>query len=548
MRVEEFTLNNDFYERVYAGAPVIICCVTEDGTTIAINPAGERLTGYGADELVGKNIWRSLLRSDNTQHGEEFLRTYPAVKPSGHKMPMTTREGEHRMVSWSIVDRYVIDGTPCVILAGVDVTEREQVEAEREGLLRDLTSRNRQLHTATEVSRSVSTILDTGELINETVERIKERFGYYYVGLFLVDDTGKSALLRAGTGEAGRQLLAADHKLPVGEGSMVGWSIANAKARVALDVGKDAVHFNNPLLPQTRSEVTLPLLSRGRCIGALTFQSAEEADFSAEDVAVLSVMAEQLAIVIENARLYEQTQQHASELEKRVVERTAELTGVNKELEAFAYSVSHDLRAPLRAIDGFSQALLEDYQTCLDEVGQDYLRRVQAASRRMGLLISDLLKLSRLTRGELHREQVDLSAMANEVAAGLQSTRPERQAEFLIEPDLVVNGDLRLLRIVIENLLDNAWKFTGKQLHARIEFGRMVIHGKPAYFVRDNGAGFDMAYAQKLFGAFQRLHSATEFEGTGIGLATVQRVIHRHGGEIWAEGQVDKGATFYFRL
>jgi len=236
------------------------------------------------------------------------------------------------------------------------------------------------------------------------------------------------------------------------------------------------------------------------------------------------------------------------QLEQRVQRRTAQLNAFNRELEAFSYSVSHDLRAPLRSIDGFSKILLEDYADELDEEGNDYLKRVRAASQRMGQLIDDLLDLSRMTRSEMRRESVDLSDLAKSFAEELKRSQPERRVEFLIEGGLLVEGDKSLLRVVLENLLRNAWKFTGKQTHARIEFGASEQEDKRAYFVRDNGAGFDMAYADKLFGAFQRLHGGSEFEGTGIGLATVQRIIHRHGGRVWAEGRVGYGATFYFTL
>ena len=236
------------------------------------------------------------------------------------------------------------------------------------------------------------------------------------------------------------------------------------------------------------------------------------------------------------------------QLEQRVQRRTAQLNAFNRELEAFSYSVSHDLRAPLRSIDGFSKILLEDYADELDEEGNDYLKRVRAASQRMGQLIDDLLDLSRMTRSEMRRESVDLSDLAKSFAEELKRSQPERRVEFLIEGGLLVEGDKSLLRVVLENLLRNAWKFTGKQTHARIEFGALEQEDKRAYFVRDNGAGFDMAYADKLFGAFQRLHGGSEFEGTGIGLATVQRIIHRHGGRVWAEGRVGYGATFYFTL
>ncbi len=234
--------------------------------------------------------------------------------------------------------------------------------------------------------------------------------------------------------------------------------------------------------------------------------------------------------------------------EKELQRRTEELAHINAELEQFAYSVSHDLRAPLRSVDGFSQILLEDYAPELDEEGEDYLRRVRAASQRMGELIDNLLNLSRLTRGSMRKEAVDLSALAKAFVDELRESRPERRVEFVVEEGLLVDGDRQLLRVALNHLLDNAWKFTAKQPRAKIEFGTVQHDGEPAYFVRDDGAGFDMAYADNLFGPFQRLHSVTEFEGAGIGLAAVQRVIHRHGGRVWAEGAVGDGATFYFTL
>jgi signal transduction histidine kinase len=236
------------------------------------------------------------------------------------------------------------------------------------------------------------------------------------------------------------------------------------------------------------------------------------------------------------------------ELEQRVQERTAQLDATNKELEAFSYSVSHDLRAPLRSIDGFSLALLEDYGDRLADEGKNHLQRIRAATQRMGMLIDDLLNLSRMTRAEIRKEAVNLSALALVVVAGLRESQPNRQIEFRIEDRLEARADPRLVQVVLENLFGNACKFTSKRTSACVEFGKLRHNGSSAYFVRDNGAGFDSAYATRLFGAFQRLHAASEFPGTGIGLATVQRIVHRHGGEIWAEGAVEKGATFYFTL
>ncbi len=236
------------------------------------------------------------------------------------------------------------------------------------------------------------------------------------------------------------------------------------------------------------------------------------------------------------------------ELVRRVEERTAQLQAANEELEAFAYSVSHDLRGPLRGMDGFSQALLEDYADQLDERGKDYLKRVRRAAERMGLLIEDLLKLSRVTRQEMKQETVNLSILAHGIVTTLEAEDPDRKIKFAIQDDLVTKGDLSLIRLALENLLHNAWKFTSREAQATIEVGEMQSDEEAVYFVRDNGVGFDMAYVGKLFGAFQRLHATKEFPGTGIGLATVQRIIHRHGGRIWAEGDVDRGATFFFTM
>lgn len=236
------------------------------------------------------------------------------------------------------------------------------------------------------------------------------------------------------------------------------------------------------------------------------------------------------------------------ELELRVSQRTAELTAANKELESFSYSVSHDLRAPLRSIDGFSLALLEDYGDKLDGEAQSHLSRIRAAAARMGLLIDDLLNLARVARAELHRQPVNLSSIASSIVDELRNSNPDRRIDFFVQDCMETAGDGRLLRVVLENLLGNAWKYTSKRPSARIQFAKKQLNGVEAYFVADDGAGFDPAYAGRLFGAFQRLHGVQEFPGTGVGLATVQRIIHRHGGRIWAEGAVGKGATFYFTL
>jgi light-regulated signal transduction histidine kinase (bacteriophytochrome) len=229
-------------------------------------------------------------------------------------------------------------------------------------------------------------------------------------------------------------------------------------------------------------------------------------------------------------------------------EAKVEAESANRELEAFSYSVAHDLRAPLRSLDGFSQIVLEDYAEKLDADGRHYLQYIRDSAQQMALLIDDLLTLSRVTRAEFQRQPVDLTSIARTIAAKLRAREPERRVEIAIAEGLAGEGDPRLMAIALENLIGNAWKYSGKREAARIEVGSVRLDGNVAYFVRDNGAGFDMAYADKLFGVFQRLHTAEEFEGTGIGLATVQRIILRHGGHIWAQGEVGRGATFFFKL
>ncbi len=233
-------------------------------------------------------------------------------------------------------------------------------------------------------------------------------------------------------------------------------------------------------------------------------------------------------------------------LNREMARQNAELIVINKELESFSYSASHDLRAPLRSIDGFSLALLEDYGDKLEPEGKEHLQRVRAATVHMGHLIDEMLNLARMVRHELVREKVNLSAFATQIAAQLRKTDPDRQVTFDIAPGLMVEGDRTLLRVALENLLGNAWKFTSRQPEAHIEFAVEYQGETKIYFVRDNGTGFDMKYADKLFGPFQRLHDVTEFPGTGVGLATVQRIIHRHGGSVWADAAPGEGATFYF--
>ena len=272
-------------------------------------------------------------------------------------------------------------------------------------------------------------------------------------------------------------------------------------------------------------------------------------EFVRSKVAVFVELAKKTELLRRQTQLLRASEQAARELAETRAELVRDLEHKNRELESFSYAVSHDLRAPLRRIDSFSQAVLESQGERLDDTGRKFLERVREASQQMSQLIDDVLYLSRVTRAELREQDVDLSALVTLLLDRAAGAEPDRKVEIKVRPGVIVAGDGQLLRIALENLLENAWKFTGQA-------GRGAdrvrddpdVGGEPTYFVRDNGAGFDMTYVDRLFGPFQRLHPASEFPGSGIGLATVQRIIHRHGGQVWAEGMVGQGATFHFTI
>jgi PAS domain S-box-containing protein len=488
------------YRKIYETAPLAFLIFDQERRVVDWNQRAERLFGWSRDEVLGKNVFDFLVPED------EQARLKPlAASMRNSETPLRvinrnlTKSGRVIVCEWTDAPLHDSKGSVIGSMSlALEVTERQQAE---EAL------RKRAQHFRSLIENA----LDLVAIVDETGT-------YLYVSPSHEPASGFSP--EELMGQNGFDFVHPDDRPElmrrVAEGVLTGETVATAEYRFR--------HKNGSwrFIEGSVKNLLADPLVRGLLVNARDITERKQAE---EEVRRLN-----------------------AELEQRVKERTAQLEAANHELESFSYSVSHDLRAPLRAIDGFSQALLEDYTKQLDEQGQHYLQRVRFATQHMGELIDDLLSLSRVARTEMQWQQVDFSGLAGAIAAELRQAHPERQVTFLIATGLEAYGDNRLLRIVLENLLGNAWKYTSKHPQARIELGATKADGQLVYFVSDDGAGFDMRYAGKLFGAFQRLHGVSEFEGTGIGLATVQRIIHRHGGRLWAEAAVEQGATFYFTL
>jgi two-component system, sensor histidine kinase and response regulator len=306
---------------------------------------------------------------------------------------------------------------------------------------------------------------------------------------------------------------------------------------------------DTPIIFLTAADKTHTEAVRGYAVGAVDYLVKPVVpEFVRSKVSVFVELAKKSELLRRQAEQLREGEQAARELAETRAELVRDLEHKNQELESFSYAVSHDLRAPLRRIEAFSRAVLESQGERLDPDGRRFVDRIQEASRQMSQLIDDVLHLSKVSRAELRQQEVDLSALAAAILERLRESEASREVETRVRPGVTVTGDGRLLRIALTNLLENAWKFTAREPAGRIEFGMTTAAGEAAYFVRDNGAGFDMAYVDRLFGPFQRLHLSSEYPGSGIGLATVQRIIHRLGGRVWAEGLVGQGATFWFTL
>jgi PAS domain S-box-containing protein len=544
------------YRRLFDNASLGIFQSTPEGKAISANDAFARMFGYDSPEDTIrsiKNVSTDIFADPNRR--AEIIRLM-AENPDLRTFVNVYRRKDGSTFIGSLNTMPIRDSDGSLIrIEGIieDITERVRAE----DLLHQ---QNNYLLSLQETALELISQLDSETLLENIVRRAGQLMGTPSGFLDLIEPATGRLLPRIGIGA-----LADSMQYPVQPGEGVAGIVwQTGKPFIAQDYDQWMYRAASYPLGKLRSVIGVPLLSGGKVMGALGLAYGPDTTktFGDEDVGVLEQFARMAAIAIVNAGLFATAQRELAareqaeeeirklnaELEQRVRERTAQLEISNKELEAFAYSISHDLRAPLRGIDGWSQALLEDYRDKLDEQGQQYLDRVRSEAQHMGHLIESMLQLSRLTRTEMITEPVNLSALAQTIAERLQATEPLRKVDFTIQAGLTAEGDPRLLEVVLTNLLGNALKFSGKRADAHIEFGGTESPGQRVFFVRDNGAGFDMDFARKLFGAFQRMHKTSEFPGTGIGLATVQRIVHRHGGRVWAEAEVGRGATFYFTL
>src|SRR5271156_2127219 len=493
----ELAHGEDKFRALLESAPDAMVIVDTDGNIALVNARTERLFGYAWHELLGNQV-RMLMperfRGAHPEHRAAYLAD-PTAQLIGTAPDLygLRKDGTEFPIEISSSPLETEDGL-LVSSAIRDVTARKIAEEK----MRQSEKYFRLLVQG--VKDCAIYVIDPEGLVvswNEGAERIKgytaaEIIGKHFSCFYLPADVE--------AGEPARELEMARKD---GHIEAEGWRVRKDGSRFWADVIITSMYGPKGDLCGF-SKVTRDITAREQ---------------AGEDVRVLTAT------------------RHAAQLEV-----------VNRELEAFSYSVSHDLRAPLRSIDGFSSALMEDYGDKLDEQSKSHLLRIRAATQRMAQLIDDLLKLAFVTRSEMHMWKVDLSELANVILAEFERAEPNRKIECVVQEHVISQGDPLLLRSVLENLLGNAWKFTSKTPQAKIEFGTEDQGGETVYFVRDNGAGFDMTYAGKLFGPFQRLHIATDFPGTGVGLATVKRIIHRHGGRVAAEGAVGKGATFSFTL
>lgn len=576
--------------KLLESAPDAMVITDEQGRIIMVNVQTETIFGYERDEIMGKEVEILIpprYHNRHVHHRNEFMGN-PKVRAMGHGMELYGRRknGEEFPVEVSLSPMHLVDENERVVMSAIrDITRQKTAEDEikklnenlellvierttelelalmKEKMARAEMARNQQrLAILTEASHVLGSSIDYQEALSQMARLLIPRFADW-CSIDEFDENGRMRRIVAAHSDPEKEPLA--YRLaevyPANAVNRDGaYGILETREPRIIPVITDEVmrsmaqndeHYQLLSRLSLKSAIFVPLLIRDKVFGLMSFAASDSGrHFNNDDLVFTDELARRVTLAVENTRIYRKLQESNTELESRVARRTLELEAINKELEAFSYSVSHDLRAPLRSIDGFSNKLLKDYGNLFDETGRDYFNRVKNASQHMGYLIDDLLKLARISRIEMHPVEINLSEIALNITKELQETAPERVAHITIQEEMMAMGDRNLLQIVLQNLLDNAWKYSRKKDVTLIEFGSLLMEEQTVYFVRDNGVGFDMKYVDKIFGAFQRLHSVTEFEGTGIGLATVNRIIRRHHGNIWVDSEVDKGTTFYFTL
>ena len=511
------------------------------GNTLTCSDEAYRIFGLPSGTPLTYERFLELVHPDDRRALDDAWRAALASGRSSLEYRILVA-GEARWISGNAQIECDEGGTP---LRGVgtiqDITQHRALDDA-------LRAHIQQLDALRAVSAEIIRELNLPTLLDLIVRKSMELVGGAGGTIYLWDEFNQLLTPHVWIGHTGP--WARNGQVRIGEG-LVGL-VAEWREGLIVNDYRSWQHARPFILQQANvtAAVAEPLLCRDRLLGVVAIDDQGGGRrFSEHDRELLRLFAAQAAIAVENAQLYAQVRQHAEELEWKVEERTQELQAANADLEAFSYSVSHDLRAPVISIDGFSRLLQQRYEKVLDVQGNEYLQIVRAEVSRMGELIDTLLSLAQVSRHTLALAPVDLSALARAVADNLGQRDPDRAAEVHVQAGLVAQGDAQLLRVLLENLLGNAWKFTAHRRPARIEVGRRVGEaGQAIYFVHDNGVGFDMAHAEELFGPFRRLHNAQEFPGTGIGLATVKRIVQRHGGRVWAEGAVDAGATVFFTI
>jgi PAS domain S-box-containing protein len=512
------------------------------GVAIDLNQSLARMFGYSRDELIGCNLVDLLIPEEYHALVQEKLE----LEYTGAYEVEARRKDGSRFVM-EIESRETGPDSPRVA-AVRDVTERKRAQ---EALL----TRERYLACLSRISLWLLEHMNPDDVLGRAVELLGSTASVSRCSLVkneTFDDTVVGRVRHqwcADTGMDGQDPC--EHgELAYASQGLARWTEDLASGQLIASPVSQLPEAERSLLEAegVQSILIAPLIVTGEWYGFISFEDRTTARIWQQELDLMRIAASEISGAIESAALLHEVRSHASQLADRVAERTAELEAANRELRTFTYSVSHDLRSPLRKIDGFSQILLARYGRHLEQEATEHLQRIRSASQRMGRIIDDLLRLSQLSGQELHREPVDLSAMARSTATELIHASQKTEPELVIADDLTVEADPGLLRQVMQNLLDNALKFTSRHSHPRIEVGATAMNQELVYYVKDNGVGFEEKYADKLFNVFQRLHKESEFEGTGVGLATVLRIIERHGGRIWAEASIGEGATFYFTL